>query len=147
MLREAKVVQEAIAADFNRVVHSMFGKTLGLFWETDCANFEAKLLKMLACKKLGLKALTPKIHILLYHAPKWCLKRGCGFGKCSEQSFETSHHDFTVNCFGSSGSKSLASNLTNTESNCCRLSWRLLRNTSLFQKPFRILMTSRVKRE
>lgn len=58
--------------------------------------FESAIHELFDFPKLGLKHLTPKLHVLLEHAPVWCNKRKCGLGKCSEQSFETSHHDFKL---------------------------------------------------
>ena len=62
----------------------------------DHALFKSAILDLFDFPKLGLKHLTPKLHVLLEHAPVWCNKRKCGLGKCSEQSFETSHHNFKL---------------------------------------------------
>ncbi len=93
-VRAARAVCEAIRL-FDCVVHSMFSKVLGLFWDADLSQFKKQVLLLFTfSKQLGIKSLTPKLHVLLQHAPEWCRRRHCGLGKCSEQSFETSHHDF-----------------------------------------------------
>lgn len=95
MLRDAKAAHEAIAR-LNSLVSSMFGKPLGLLWKSDHSRFRKSILALFKFPKLQLKYLTPKLHVLLEHAPAWCEKHKCGLGKCSEQSFETSHHDFKL---------------------------------------------------
>ena len=93
MLRDAKAVYAAIKS-LNSVVSSMFGKELSSSWEVEHTRFRESILELFKFPKLELKYLTPKLHVLLEHAPAWCRKNACGLGKCSEQSFETSHHDF-----------------------------------------------------
>ena len=60
---------------FHRVVYNVFGKELQPGWEADHALVKSAILHLFDFPMLGLKHLTPKLHVLLEHAPVLCDKR------------------------------------------------------------------------
>ena len=49
--------------------------------------------------------ITPKVHILLMHVPDFTTKHNRSLGWYSEQTLESVHHDFKINCWEKQGYK------------------------------------------
>lgn len=72
---------------FNNVVHDCFGMQLRSSYEKSIDAFK------IAYLSTDLNV-TPKVHCVFYHVKDFCSEVGRGLGFYSEQTVESSHHDF-----------------------------------------------------
>ena len=73
--------------DFQKVVHSCFGMSLGHDFSHLIFNFKG------SCEQLPV-SITPKLHILFFHVPEFIRRKNSPLGVFSEQASESVHQDY-----------------------------------------------------
>ena len=76
----------------NKVIVSGFGMTLDSQFESNISEFKDVYVN------LGI-SITPKVHILVNHVPYFLNKHNRPLGWYSEQALESTHYDFSKNCW------------------------------------------------
>lgn len=78
-----------VLKDLDNVVKDCFGKELKPSYKASISQFKKSYLDLDI-------SVTPKIHAIFFHVPKFCETMNVGLGVYSEQAFESVHHDFNV---------------------------------------------------